>query len=365
MPPSIRYGTTTDGVRIAFATLELGPGLGLGTGVPLLCLPPFPFSHLDAGWRVDGQRRWYEELSRHVEVALYDSRGTGLSERGPQDFRLEAMTLDLEAIVKQLGWEQFALCGLFNSTPLAIQYAARHPEQVTDLVLWGPFARGADVYPVGLPAEAPDLVMVYWQMLITTAAQTWTSGAKEAKEVADFFGACVEPATALQAFAAAREYDVDEDVEAVSQRTLVLHRPGARSQRPDLAPALASRMPKAELALLEGDAASPFVGDIDAAIETIARFLGVAPAPRTVLLPADEREGARDRANGGDGGFGLTARETEVLRLLARGSSNKQIARDLGLSVHTVERHLTNLYPKIGCRSRTEATAFALTHRFS
>ena len=59
----------------------------------------------------------------------------------------------------------------------------------------------------------------------------------------------------------------------------------------------------------------------------------------------------------------LSAREAEILRLIARGRANKEIAADLDLSVHTVERHLTNLYPKIGCRSRTEAAAFALTHR--
>lgn len=55
-------------------------------------------------------------------------------------------------------------------------------------------------------------------------------------------------------------------------------------------------------------------------------------------------------------------REVEVLRLLAQGLPNKQIARELGLSVHTVERHLTNVYAKIECRSRSEATAFALPH---
>jgi len=64
-------------------------------------------------------------------------------------------------------------------------------------------------------------------------------------------------------------------------------------------------------------------------------------------------------------GEALTAREAEVLALVARGSANKEIAAALGLSVHTVERHLTNLYPKIGCRSRTEAAAFALTHGYA
>jgi ATP/maltotriose-dependent transcriptional regulator MalT len=56
----------------------------------------------------------------------------------------------------------------------------------------------------------------------------------------------------------------------------------------------------------------------------------------------------------------LTARETDILRLLARGASNKEMARNLSLSVHTVERHVANLYQKIGVRNRAEATAYHL-----
>jgi len=126
---SIRYTTTDDNISIAFATL--------GAGRPLLCLPPFPFSHLEAGWRLEGQRFWYEQLSQSMDVALFDGRGTGLSDRDPIDFSLNAMTLDIEAVVRKLNWNQFVLCGMFNSTPLAIAYAARHPDTVTDLILWG------------------------------------------------------------------------------------------------------------------------------------------------------------------------------------------------------------------------------------
>jgi DNA-binding NarL/FixJ family response regulator len=56
----------------------------------------------------------------------------------------------------------------------------------------------------------------------------------------------------------------------------------------------------------------------------------------------------------------LTAREADILRLLARGASNKEMARNLSLSVHTVERHVANLYQKIGARNRAEATAYHL-----
>jgi DNA-binding CsgD family transcriptional regulator len=58
----------------------------------------------------------------------------------------------------------------------------------------------------------------------------------------------------------------------------------------------------------------------------------------------------------------LSAREVEVLRLLASGLTNRRIAEVLTLSVHTVERHVTNVYAKTGLHNRSEATAYALRH---
>ncbi len=342
MTPSIRYATTRDGASIAFATLGEGP--------PLLSLPPLPFSHLEAGWRLEGQRAWYEGLARNMQVALYDARGTGLSDRGRTEFDLPSMLGDVEAVVGRLGWSQFAVCGLFNSAPVAIAYAASHPEAVTDLVLWGGFARGGEVYPMPLPANAAESVDLYWPIALNSAAHLW-SGDADASEVAAYFRQCVEPAAGLTAFMAARAYDVSADLPRVRARTLVLHRPHARGQRADLSQALAAAIPGAELAVLEGEAPSPFAGDIAASVGAIERFMGLEASG----TPVARLDGVGD----------LTPRETEVLRLLARGMANKQIAQALGVSIHTVERHLTNLYPKIGCRSRTEATAFAITHGYA
>jgi len=60
------------------------------------------------------------------------------------------------------------------------------------------------------------------------------------------------------------------------------------------------------------------------------------------------------------GEAGLTAREADVLRLVARGQSNNEIAAELVLSVRTVERHITNLYGKIDARGKADATAYAI-----
>jgi DNA-binding CsgD family transcriptional regulator len=59
---------------------------------------------------------------------------------------------------------------------------------------------------------------------------------------------------------------------------------------------------------------------------------------------------------------GLSEREAEVLRLVAAGHTNKQIAAELSLSDKTVARHLSNIFTKIDVSSRTGATAFAFEH---
>ena len=59
---------------------------------------------------------------------------------------------------------------------------------------------------------------------------------------------------------------------------------------------------------------------------------------------------------------GLTAREVEVLRLVAAGKSNRMIAADLFLSERTVDRHVSNIFTKLGVSSRAAATAYAYEH---
>ena len=60
---------------------------------------------------------------------------------------------------------------------------------------------------------------------------------------------------------------------------------------------------------------------------------------------------------------GLTSRETEVLKLVVMGKSNKEIAEELVISIRTVERHIANVYQKIGARGRIEATMFAIDNQ--
>ena len=59
---------------------------------------------------------------------------------------------------------------------------------------------------------------------------------------------------------------------------------------------------------------------------------------------------------------GLTAREAELLRLVAAGKTNREIASELVISEHTVARHLQNIFTKVDVSTRSGATAFAFEH---
>lgn len=97
--------------------------------------------------------------------------------------------------------------------------------------------------------------------------------------------------------------------------------------------------------------------------QEVLRSLADQVAPELAALARTVHDAGRPDAGtvGGDP-LGLTEREAEVLRLLAQGLSNKEIAAVLWLSDRTVERHITSLYRKIGVARRSEATAFALRH---
>jgi DNA-binding CsgD family transcriptional regulator len=138
--------------------------------------------------------------------------------------------------------------------------------------------------------------------------------------------------------------DVSESATRVDAPALVVHRRGDRAIRLKAGERLATLVPDATLVELDGDAHPPWYGDIDDLARAIAPFLGLsAPA-----LPAPAT-GAEE----------LTQREREVLRLVAEGKSDADIARELVLSPHTVHRHVANILRKLGLHSRAAAAAQA------
>ena len=265
MEPRIQYAKTTDGVSIAFWTL--------GEGVPTVQMPGLPWSHIQLEWQNPDWRRWYERLAEKRKLIRYDGRGTGLSDRDVADYSVDAYMLDLQAVVERLGAQRFVLFGNVTSGPVAIAYAARHPEAVSQLVLWCPWARqegrGLQLWALRRDEE--------WEVYTEATAHAvlgWSTG-EGAHRLAAYLRECTTPEAARAIHNVLLRFDVTALLSQVRSPTLILQRrQGALLPGVEIARALASRIPDARLALLEGASLLPWIGDMEAVLAAIDDFLG-------------------------------------------------------------------------------------------
>ena len=354
MEPRIRYAITADGVSIAFWTL--------GEGTPLVYMTGGPWGHVEL-WDIPECRRWYVRLAQERMLIRYDVRGTGYSERDVSDHSLDALVADVEAVVDRLELDKIDLFGAFDAGPVAIAFAARHPERVSHLVLWCSWARSSNIRSPRIRAWL-GLIDQDWELMTDTCAHLalgWPAG-EVGRHAAQRLRESVTPETARAALEAMGTFDVTEHLPRLEVPTLVLHRSDISWLPVDIARELASHIPDARLSFLEGESTAPYLGDTEAAASAIDEFLDeaeerVEPWEASVAVGTEQEESHAGYANAGD----LTAREVEVLRLLAGGKTNGEIAEELYVSVRTVERHVANIYAKIGARGRANATAYALS----
>lgn len=342
--PDLKFARSADGVSIGWTNIGAGPSL--------VYLPGVPFSNLEAEWRIPVLRRAFEGLALHLRFVQYDGRGTGRSQRDVSDLSLAAMLRDLDAVVDAAGLDRFALLGFYNSVTHAISYAARHPERVTHLVLFGGSARGWDPMSGNATQALLSLIDRDWDTFVESVTHAWLGWPddEEGRLAADWFRTATTPAVARATLQAASGIDVTRELPDVQCPALVLHRRGATVVPLEMSNELAAELPNGELRLIEGRSASLFFEDTDAVVAEIIGFVtGRAP-----------KAGARRATPAGRSR--LSPREREVLRLVAAGDSNGEIAARLGLSTNTVERHVTNVYRKIDARGRADATAYAIHH---
>jgi len=224
-------------------------------------------------------------------------------------------------------------------------------------VLFGGSARGWTAMSARQTQALLSLIEQDWDLFADTAAHQWMgwSAGEAGRAVANGIRAAVTPQIARATMQAASAADVTELLPRVAARTLVLH-PRDMTQIPvDVAQSLAMALPRGRLVLLDGAQPVLFTEHPDEVVSLLTGFFrdGAEPAETPPAVAAGRLVPPPD---------GLSPRELEVLRLLAAGESNAQIARRLGLSTHTIERHVANLYRKIGARGRADATAYALRH---
>ena len=347
--PRISYARGADGVSLAFTVTGSGPAL--------VFVPWVPFSNFRMEWQNPLLNGVFEQMAGRLRLVHYDGRGTGHSQRDVTDLSLEAMVSDLGAVVDRAGLADVSLLGQYNSCPHAIAYAARHPERVRRMVLFGGSARGWDAMSAKQTQAMLSLIEQDWDLFADTAAHQWMgwSAGEAGRAFADGIREAVTPQIARATMQAASAADVTELLPGVAARTLVLH-PRDMAQIPvSVARSLAMGLPRGRLIVLEGAQPVLFAEDPREVVSLLVRFFGDGIEPAEAP-PGGAAVGGRATVPSD----GLSRRELEVLRLVAGGESNAQIARRLGLSTHTVERHVANLYRKIGARGRADATAYAL-----
>jgi pimeloyl-ACP methyl ester carboxylesterase/DNA-binding CsgD family transcriptional regulator len=330
-----------DAGRIAYAVV--------GTG-PAVVLPAWWVSNVAEDWHSDPLRRFVEGLAAGRMVVRYDRVGTGVSDRGRprQTFTLEFEAATLCAVLDELGLERVTLLGVSCGGCIAVRFAARWPERVDRLVLYGSYADGHGLGPPDARSGMVDLVRSHWgwgsRLLADVFGPSWSPEDRAAFTASQ--RACADAQVAASLLELIYETDVREDLPRVRAPALVVHREHDRAMRLRGAREVAALLPRAELVTLPGDAHLPWHGDGDAVLRAVAPFLGIKAPP-----PASEPDAeALDE---------LSTREREVLGLVAQGLSDAQIAERLVISPHTVHRHVANILAKLRLPTRAAAAARA------
>jgi DNA-binding CsgD family transcriptional regulator/pimeloyl-ACP methyl ester carboxylesterase len=337
MKPRVQYARTADGLDIAYWTEGSGP---------TVILPPNLLSHTGLELsRPAGLR--FHRLSQGATVVRYDGRAQGLSGGSGEDMNHCSSQMDLQAVVDSLGVESFAMIARDCAGPIALRYAATHPERVSHLVLWHAIPRLADYFDSPLVKTLLPMVDADWELYTKTMVLAYAgwNKSKNPDDQAALFRASVSAATYKAFIDNAAYFDASSVLGAVHVPTLVLHRKDFDSISPSVSVELASAIAGAELRIVRGRANSLTEEGEEEGMGFIEDFLGLT-APQTV--PEAHHPP-------------LSPRESQILSLLAMGEHNNEISRILGLSVHTVERHVANVYAKIGARSRVEAAAYAMS----
>ena len=347
LPQQVRFCRAPDGVRIAYAVHGNGPPLLIST-----CW----LSHLQFDWESPVWRHFLVDLGRFATVIRFDERGHGLSDWDVTDHSLEARIGDLEAVAEAAGFERFALMAMAQGGPVAISYAIRHPERLTRLLFYGSYSSatyGQSEEDLQLQAAFEQMIKVGWARPDSTFRRVFTSlmipdaTEEQMRWVDDLQRVSVSAGTAFESRRQRQSADVEALLPELDLPTLILHSVGDRMNDFGYGRHLASSIAGARLVALPSENHIVLEDEPAWALfcEEVDRFL----EPDRVATPA----GHPPIENL------LSIREIEVLRLVAAGLDNTEIATELVLSARTVERHLQNIYGKLGLTGRTARVAAA------
>jgi pimeloyl-ACP methyl ester carboxylesterase len=323
--------TTADGTVVAYASA--------GSGRPLVYVMGW-LSHLELSWQLPEERAFYEALAKGRRLVRYDRAGCGLSPASAREPSLAFELEQLDAVVAALGVDRFDLMGTSMGAPVAAAWAAAHPDAVGRLVLYGGWARGADVSPPDVRTHLLGLVESHWGLGSDVLTDIFAPDADRATraEFGRYQRACSTAATARALLGLSYELDVSDVLEHIAAPTLVVHRAHDRAAPQAQAEALAAGIKGAQLVSLPGRSHLPYAGDRDELVRVVRQFLGLRTSRRSSGV--------------------LTARQYEVAALVSEGSTNREIATRLGIDERSAEGHVERIRLRLGFRSRAQIAAW-------
>jgi pimeloyl-ACP methyl ester carboxylesterase/DNA-binding CsgD family transcriptional regulator len=350
MQQTIRFIKSADGTRLAVGTS--------GQGAPLVKSANW-LSHLEFDWQSPVWRHWFRFLSAGRQLIRFDPRGCGLSDWDVADLSHAAQVADLEALVEASDLETFPLLGISQGGAACIEYAVRHPERVTKLLLYGCYAEGwaqrgedsrrhgealVELIRQGWGQENPAFRLLFASLFIPDAT------AEQVRWFSDLMRTTTQPEIAARIIEAFGQINVRSLLSQVKVPTIVVHARNDARIPFDQGRLLAAEIPNASFVTLESR--NHILIESEPAwarfCETFNEWMGVT-----------EQAGAKDHAAAPVDLVELTARENAILRLVAQGAANGEIARRLFISEKTVRNHLTNVFEKLGVDSRARAIVVA------
>ena len=290
MPPRTRYARNGD-VHIAFQTFGEGP-------VDLLFVPQ-AVSAFELMWENPGVARFFARLGAFARVIVFDRRECGMSDRLGGPTTLEEQMDDVVAVLDAAGAERAAIYAMLEGGPMAMLFAATHPDRVQALILYATFARTtrAPGYEWAPTAEerAARVAMLSDAWGDGSVVDMLAPNHADDRQLREWVGQLQRFAMSPSTARFMQEFNADTDVRSVLPSirvpTLVLHREGDRGMDPRHSKFIAGEIPGATLRLLPGEDNFPFLGDSESVIGEIEEFLTGSRATRaadrvlaTVLL---------------------------------------------------------------------------------
>jgi pimeloyl-ACP methyl ester carboxylesterase/DNA-binding CsgD family transcriptional regulator len=336
--PRIRYCSTPAG-RVAYSASGTGPALLCDTGW---------ITHLRAQLELFSFGAFIERLAERFTVIRYDKPGCGLSDRDAVDLSFEGQVAAALAVADAAGAERFRLFGASQAGQLAATIAARHPDRVEAMVVYGMCANGADLAPAEVRESVVALVRAHWGLGLKALAGAFVTNltAQDMAAFTQFQRSTASAAVAARMLEVYYGTDIRALLPAVRARTAVLHREADQGTRFELGREVAALIPGATLIPLPGSSHLFYHGDWSSVLETTLGFL--------TEPDGTEPDGTKPR---------LTGRELEVAELIAAGLTNQAIASRLSVAPRTAESHVESIRRKLQVRSRAQIAAWATEQR--